>query len=91
MKKLFISFSAIILMAFSCEEKASVEPFNGNIVQVKSGQSFGMCIGKCYNELIVGSNSVVLKQIERNAAPLHKVLSYELVEGESVKPSGKVV
>lgn len=52
-------------MAFSCEEKTSVEPFNGNIIRVKSGQSFGMCMGKCYNELIVENNSVVLKQIER--------------------------
>jgi len=65
MKKLFISFSAIILMAFSCEDKTSVEPFNGNILRVKSGQSFGMCMGKCYNELIVENNAVILKQIER--------------------------
>lgn len=53
------------MMAFSCEEKTSLEPFSGNIVSVKSGQSFGMCIGKCYNELIVENNSVTLKQIER--------------------------
>lgn len=52
-------------MAFSCGENTSVPPFNGNIARVKSGQSFGMCVGKCYNELIVENNSVVLKQIER--------------------------
>lgn len=65
MKKLFITFSAIIMMAFSCEEKSSVQPINDHIIRVKSGQSFGMCMGKCYNELIVENNSVVLKQIER--------------------------
>lgn len=52
-------------MAFSCGEKTSLQPFNGNITRVKSGQSFGMCIGKCYNELIIENNSVILKQIER--------------------------
>lgn len=53
------------MMAFSCEEKTSVEPFIGNIVRVSSGQSFGMCMGRCYNELIVENNTVTLKQIER--------------------------
>jgi len=53
------------MMAFSCEEKNAVQPLRDNIVRLKSGQSFGMCIGKCYNELIVENNSVILKQVER--------------------------
>lgn len=65
MKKLFITFSALFIMAFSCEDKTSLQPINGTIARVKSGQSFGMCMGKCYNELIVETNSVILKQIER--------------------------
>ena len=48
-------------------------------------------IRQLQDELAKNGVDILLKQIERNAAPLHKVLSYELVEGESVKPSGKVV
>jgi len=51
-------------MAFSCEDKTTLQPVNDSIVRLKSGQSFGMCMGKCYNELIVENNSVTLKQIE---------------------------
>lgn len=52
------------MMAFSCEDKTTLQPVNDSIVRLKSGQSFGMCMGKCYNELIVENNSVTLKQIE---------------------------
>ena len=48
-------------------------------------------IRQLQDELAKNGVDILLKQIERNEAPLHKVLSYELVEGESVKPSGKVV
>src|SRR5690606_2759050 len=63
MKKLFITFCAIIMMAFSCGEKTSLTPFSDNITRLKSGQSFGMCLGTCYNELIVENNTVILKQL----------------------------
>lgn len=63
MKKLFFG---LILLAFSCDtNEAVLAPFAGDVVQVKSGQSFGMCIGKCYSELVVTATQANLFETER--------------------------
>lgn len=41
-------------------------------------------IRQLQDEIAKHSVSILAKQIERNAPPIHKVLSYELLEGESV-------
>ncbi|WP_028828713.1 LacI family DNA-binding transcriptional regulator [Proteocatella sphenisci] len=48
-------------------------------------------IRQLQDELAKNAVDILNKQIEKNAPPLHKVLSYELLEGESVKYAGKVV
>lgn len=42
-------------------------------------------IRQLQDELAKNGVAILMKQIEKNASPLHKVLSYELLEGESVK------
>jgi len=42
-------------------------------------------IRQLQDELAKNAVDIIIKQIEKNAKPLHKVLSYELIEGESVK------
>ncbi|MGL5255712.1 MAG: LacI family DNA-binding transcriptional regulator, partial [Proteocatella sp.] len=41
-------------------------------------------IRQLQDEIAKHSVSILAKQIEKNAPPIHKVLSYELLEGESV-------
>jgi hypothetical protein len=66
MKKLLFSTLPLLLIIFSCSnESKTVYPISDDIVQVKSGQSFGMCIGKCTNEIIITGDKMTLKQIER--------------------------
>jgi hypothetical protein len=62
MKKLFFG---LILLAFSCDtNEAVLAPFAGDVVQVKSGQAFGMCIGKCWNEVTITATRASLLQTE---------------------------
>ena len=66
MKKLLLSTLPLLLVIFSCsDDTQTAYPISDEIVEVKSGQSFGMCIGKCHNELIITGDKLTLKQIER--------------------------
>ncbi|MCD8541048.1 MAG: hypothetical protein LRY55_15785 [Leadbetterella sp.] len=65
MKKLFLLFSVLFIITSSCEDNYSVTPLTGKISHIKSGQSFGMCAGKCYQEMIVENNLATLILIER--------------------------
>lgn len=62
MKKLFFG---LILLAFSCDtNEAVLAPFAGDVVQVKSGQAFGMCVGTCRSELVISATQATLLQRE---------------------------
>ena len=66
MKKLLFSTLPLLFVIFSCSnESKTIYPISEEIVEVKSGQSFGMCIGKCHNELVITGDRITLKQIER--------------------------
>lgn len=66
MKNWFILHIIPLFLAFGCQN-TKIQPFSGDIVVLKSGQNFGMCLGKCYNELIITENKVTFYQ---------KVVSY---------------
>lgn len=65
MKNLLILTSFIFLSAFSCQNGEKISPLSDEIITLKSGQSFGMCIGNCYAELIIDSENITFKQIIR--------------------------
>ncbi|ADQ16973.1 hypothetical protein [Leadbetterella byssophila] len=55
-------FYALIFFAFSCQSDSVLAPLINDIAEVKSGQSFGMCVGKCHNELVISGEKVTLIQ-----------------------------
>lgn len=85
MKKLLFSTLPLLFVLFSCSnDLQSVNAINDEIVEVRSGQSFGMCIGKCHNELIITGNKVTLKQIERKERG-GETSTYEFTENAALQ------
>lgn len=89
MKNLLLKFISLFLIVTACQTSELVKPFSDEIKQINSGQSFGMCMGKCYNELLITDNKLVLKQIERKERG-GETVTHEFTENNSltaVKPS----
>ncbi len=69
----------IVVFSFSC---VSVEPevvSNSSLI-IRSGQSFGFCVGKCYSEIEINANNVTLLVKERDirgSSTLDKVYVYK--------------
>lgn len=64
MKKLIAIFPVFFLSFWSCQMSETVAPGEADIVQLKSGQSFGMCMGVCFNEMIIDTEKITLKQVD---------------------------
>ncbi len=67
MKKITLLFAFISAFTLTnCESTADApESTVLNELTIKSGQSFGFCIGKCYNEIIIKGSEVELFVQER--------------------------
>lgn len=62
MKKLIFLYFFISLSAFSCEKsnKEDITP-QSNIV-IKTGSSFGMCVGFCITEVVINSTQIAMER-----------------------------
>jgi hypothetical protein len=87
MKKLLFPFLLILPFIFSCtNEPKTVYPISEEILEVRSGQSFGMCIGTCYNEIIITGDKIALKQITRSERGGESTTSEKIVENANLQP-----
>jgi hypothetical protein len=66
MKKWTVLIS-LCLLFFSCDliNPASPDTTKLSNITIKNGQSFGICIGKCYAEMVILGNKVEFKVKER--------------------------
>ncbi|MCU0392979.1 MAG: hypothetical protein MUE81_17860 [Thermoflexibacter sp.] len=57
MKKLFLCYLFLLFACFTCEKSAEIVP---NIIFIKGGSSFGMCIGHCITELEISDQTAIM-------------------------------
>lgn len=82
MKKALILFLLPFLMGATCQ-KRSLNPLGQEKYTIKSGQNFGMCMGKCYNELIITPNKLTF--IQRELTYPGKFKTYDFNETKKLK------
>lgn len=63
MKKYWILFVIPLLMSVTCQNNG-VLPAPKEHILFKSGHNFGMCLGKCYHELIFDKDKITFVQKE---------------------------
>jgi len=57
MKKLIFAYLLLLFSAFTCDKKENVLPTN---IIIKSGTSFGMCVGHCITESEMNSQQLTV-------------------------------
>lgn len=57
MKKLIFCYLFLLFSAFACQKKSAILPES---IFIKSGTSFGMCVGHCITDSEINSEQVTL-------------------------------
>ena len=76
MKNIFSAIVITFIIAVGCSNSQNATPINEDIISVSSGQSFGMCIGNCTNELIITGNNVILQQVNRSRGIINDTIQH---------------
>lgn len=67
---LVVTLIGMALLARNQPIEVPIEPVVSEVLTIKSGTSFGECLGYCYKEVVISPNDIVLYQKYQSGNPL---------------------